>query len=430
MKYFFQIIKWTIIGLTVRLLIMPFTIHGQDLVFLNYFPMMFVENGIWDPYGFIASNFQHFPTTYYGPVLFGIISVSNFVLIKVFNLTSIVGFLEVAQLMMFKGLTTIDYVKAFSSMDLFKNLFFLKTPYLIFDFLIGALLLKLSLTKEDGLSSYKIWMLNIVVLQSVYAAGGAYLIPAFFIIAALYAASRRKPFLAVVLLTAGGATQLFPYTLVLPTCFLLGQNWKERFLLILASLAVSIAVYLPFYLSSGNSVLGFFMMSGKVQYPGFARWILLGLFVVSYMYVLFRALKDSRTQRPERLLLYYLATVMFLSYSIFPIRFRYFVFITPLIALIMPRKKKYAIFSISIVFALAFQWLTQRDLQLGLFAPINAEYFLGLPTFQEFLGNFFNVELAYKIIARTLVVAFLAGAFWTWSIMMKDSSKPIIKLKS
>ena len=430
MKYFFQIIKWTIIGLTVRLLIMPFTMHGQDIIFLNYFPMIFIENGVWDPYGFIASNFQHFPATYYGPVLFGIMSVSNFILIKVFHLTSIVGFLEVAQPMMFKGFATVDYVKALANMDLFKNLFLLKTPYLIFDFLIGALLIKLSLTKEDGLSSYKIWMLNIVVLQSVYAVGGAYVIPAFFVIAALYAASRKRPFLAVMLLTAGGATQLFPYILVLPACFLLGQNWKERVLLIASSLAVNTAAYLPFYLSSGNSVLGFFMLSGRVQYPGLARWILLGLFIVSYVYILYRALKDSRTLRPERLLLYYLATVMFLSYSVFPIRFRYFVFITPLIALIMPRKKKYALFSVLIVLALAFQWLTQKDLQLGLFAPINAEYFLGLPAFQEFVGNFVDIGLAYKIVARALIVAFLGGAFWTWSIMTKDSSKPVIKLKS
>ena len=35
-KYFQQIAKWTLIGLLLRLALMPFTMHGQDLIFINY----------------------------------------------------------------------------------------------------------------------------------------------------------------------------------------------------------------------------------------------------------------------------------------------------------------------------------------------------------------------------------------------------------
>ena len=84
-----QIIKWTSIGLAIRLIIMPFTMHGQDLVFLNYFPFIFIKEGIWDPYTYISANFPGFPYTYYGPVLFIVMSVANFIVIKLFNPVSL-----------------------------------------------------------------------------------------------------------------------------------------------------------------------------------------------------------------------------------------------------------------------------------------------------------------------------------------------------
>ena len=68
---------------------MPFTMHGQDLVFTNYFPFVFVEEGIWDPYRFISANFQDLKVTYYGPVLFFIMSAANFIFIKLFEVKQI-----------------------------------------------------------------------------------------------------------------------------------------------------------------------------------------------------------------------------------------------------------------------------------------------------------------------------------------------------
>lgn len=413
-----QIIKWTGIGLLIRLLIMPFTMHGQDLAFINYFPMAFVEKGIWDPYGFISADFAHFPATYYGPVSFIIMSISNFITIKVFNSPSLVAMLELSSAMIGRAFSTIDYVRAFSGFNLYKNLFLMKSPYLVFDFAIGAILLKLAASGKQPLQAYKLWMLNAVVLQSVYAVGGAYLIPAFFVIVALYAALKKRPYFSIVLLSLGGATKLFPYFLIMPACLLLGNNWRKRASLLISGGLVTVLVYLPFYLSSGNSVLGFFISSGNVQYSGVARWLLPGLFLILYSLISLKAKEDSMKEEPARKLLYYFAIVMFLSYAAFPVRFRYFVFITPLLALIVPQYRKFGIFTASIIMALAFQWLPHRDLQLGLFAPINAEYFLGFPTIQEVIGRYVNIEIIYKITARALVLSFLAGAWWIWQIKL------------
>jgi hypothetical protein len=421
-RYFREAVKWTLIGLAIRLMLMPFTMHGQDLVFINYFPMMFVQEGIWDPYGFITANFPQSAFTYYGPVLFIVMSIANFIIIKVFNPASLIAILELSGTMIGRHFTTADYVNAFSGLNLFRNLFLMKSPYLIFDFLIGGILFKLAASAKAALGAYKLWMLNIVVLHSVYAVGGAYLIPALFIILALYAGVKKKPYLAVVLLSLGGATKILPYMLILPACLLLGGKWREKFSLLFTAGAATLLLYLPFYLSSGNSFLDFFMLSGNVQYAGPARMALAAVFIALYAFLSVNAAKDSHAPNPEKKLLYYFAMVIFLSYALFPVRFRYFIFVTPLLALIIPGHKKFGIFTISIILMLAFQWLTHRNLQLGLFAPVNPGYFLNIPAIQEIAGRFVNVEIIYKVIARILPLTFFAAAWWIWRIRTGEAA--------
>ena len=421
--YLRQFIKWTAIGLAIRLVLMPFTMHGQDLVFTNYFPMMFVEKGIWDPYGFISANLPHFPWTYYGPVLFIIMSAANFIFINLFNAVSLVNILEISGTMMFKGLETIDYVRAFSHLELFKNLFLMKIPYLIFDFLTAFILVKLASSQKLALSSYKIWMLNVVVLHSAYAVGGFDISVAFFVAAALYAGVKKRPYLCIVILSLGGAVKLLPYILILPSCLLLGCNWRNRFLLLLTGAIVSVLVFLPFYLSSGNLVLGFFMLPKVAYYSGNTKWILMALFIIVYSFISLRAIKDSYSAKPERKLLYYFIMVIFLNYVIIPLKFRYFVVITPLLALVIPQNKRFGMFILIFISMLAFASLTVRDVQLGLFAPVNPLYFLSLPTIHEIIGSYINIEIIYKILARALLLGSLVSICWVWFIKLNNEQK-------
>ena len=148
-KYSWRIAKWTLIGLVIRAALMPFTMHGQDLIFINYFPMMSITKGIWDIYDFTKGSFPYSPHTYYGPVLYFIIAIANFIFIRIFNFTSLVAMLNLGGNMICKTFTTGDYVKAFYGLGLFQNLFLMKSPYLIFDFLVAAILLKLAPSKSS-----------------------------------------------------------------------------------------------------------------------------------------------------------------------------------------------------------------------------------------------------------------------------------------
>jgi len=302
----------------------------------------------------------------------------------------------------------------------------MKIPYLVFDFLIGAILLKLAISKKMALSSYRLWMLNIVVLQSTYAVGAFHLLPAFFIIAALYAAVEKRPYLTIILLVLGGATKLLPYILVLPASLLLASNWKKRLLLLFTAGGILLLIYFPFYLSSRSAVFQTFTLS-KIQYPQIIRWVLTGIFAILYSFISVNAVKDSHGVSPEGKLLYYFMAIIFLTYAVFPIRFRYFVSITPLLALTMPSYKRFAIFNYFIIFLLAFLWLTERTLQLGLLAPLNPAYFLNLPTIQEILGRYVNMEIVYRNMSRVLLLSFFAACGWVWRIKLNNQRQELLR---
>jgi hypothetical protein len=324
--------------------------------------------------------------------------------------------------MMFKEFGTADYVRAFSGIGLYGNLFLMKLPYLIFDFAIAGILLKLASSKESAGASYRLWMLNIVVLHSAYCIGKSDLIPAFFVISAVLAAVKKRPYFSVVLLSMGGATKLFPYILILPAALLLGSDWKKRLSLLFAAALATAIVYLPFYLSSGGAFLRFFMLSGAVRYSGIAGAALPAIFIGLYLLVSINALKDSRFPNPERKILHYFLIVMFLSYAAAPVRFRYLVSATPLLALVIPQHKKFGAFILFIILTSAFLWLSGRSLQMGLFAPLDPEYFPGLPSIHEIVGRFVNIEIMHKIAARALLLGFFGTAFWVWRIKSNNES--------
>jgi hypothetical protein len=387
-----KILKWTLIGLAIRVILMPFTSHGQDLVFLYYFPMVWVENGIWNPYELIQSQFSYYHTTYYGPVLFFIMS-GVFAIIRLLSSSLSTMLLTTSSALCIRGFHYIYYT--FPKFDLF----LMKSPYLVLDFLIGGMLYKLK-----GLTAYKFWMLNIIVLHAVYMVGGAYLIPTLFIAIALYFAMKDKPYLCMIALGLGGGTMIFPYFLLLPACFILSPNWENRISLLFAGVIASLIPYIPF------GTTGLINIS-HMNYPLTARLILGGIFVIGYSLICLFAKKEK--------IPYYFAAVLFLCYACFPMRFRYFVFATPMLCIIIPKHRKFGIFMIFIVGMLGFQWLTCRDLQLGLFATLHMG-FLNIPTIQEVIGRFVNIELLYKINARLLVIAFLSAFVWSLKMARED----------
>jgi len=415
-RYIIKILKWTCIGLALRLIPMPFTMQGQDPFWFNYGPMVFVTEGIWDTYGYISANYPNYHLAQYGPVSFIILSIAHFIFIKLCGAASLVEILTLVPPMAFGDLATTDYVNAFANLDLFKNLFLLKSPYLIFDFSVAAILLKIAKTRKDGLTAYKLWMVNIVILHTCYMIGQIGLFTIFFSILALLFAIRKRPYLAVASLALGGGSKFFPYIWIMPACLLLGNNWKKRSALLCTGIGVGILPYVPYYLSSGGAVFGFFTACESYSYTGAIRWILLGIVALCYLLIAISAVKDADKPEPEKQLIFYFLTIGFLVYVANPIPFRHFMYITPFLALIARRDKRFTLFMGFIILILAFLRLTGIQPQLGLLAPLNAEFFMNLPTLRGFLDRFVNTHLVDQILSRVLLLSFFGAAYWSWRL--------------
>lgn len=419
-----QILIWTAIGLGVRLVLMPITMTSIDMVFINYFPMLCAKNGICDPYGYIASDFPRFVWTYYGPFLFMLMSGVHFIFIKLFNPIGLIKMLELSSTMMFVepfGIKEfIPYMQAYHSFGLFRNLFLMKLPYLVFDFLTAALLLKMSALSRNALTAYKLWMLNIVVMHSQYMVGQCGIFIAFFVALSVFAALKKRPYLAVACLVAGGGVKLFPYVLIFPACLLLGDHWKKRFSLLFSALGLFILLYLPFYLSSGGAILG--TLKDCRYYPGITQWILVPVAMIGYIFISFNALKDSKDAAPHKKVIFYFLLTGLLVYAAMPISFRYFVYITPLLALLLPGRKGLSALVLLIILMLAFLRLADRALQMGLFIPLGLEYFVSFPTLQEIVGRFVNIKIVYQVMSRALLLSFFTAAYCVWRIKLEQEA--------
>ncbi|MFA5147268.1 MAG: glycosyltransferase 87 family protein [Candidatus Omnitrophota bacterium] len=422
-RFFRQIAKWTAIGLLLRVALMFTAMHGQDLVFIHYFPSVCIREGTWDPYGLIRTSFPAFPSTYYGPVFYFIMIIAQAMTRLFSDPSSLIEILKISATMMFGDSTTADYARAFAGKGLYKNLFLMKLPYLAFDLLMAAIILRMARAKDTALASYKLWMLNIVVLHSTYAVGQFDIVPAFFVLAAALAAVRKRPYLCMVLLGLGGGTKLFPYLLIGPAAFLLGDTWRKRCALSLAAAAAAILPYVPFMLSSGNAIFGSLIL-GR-YYSGPARWALPAICACLYILILIYAAKDSVRGEPAKSIIFYFLAVGFLTYAVTPISFRYFVFITPLLALVIPGNKRFGLFMLFVILLLAFVRLPDRDLQMGLFAPIDPGRFAGIPALQEIIGKVVPINALYSIAAKALLFSFFGAVAWIWAIKIKSEERHI-----
>ncbi len=122
-----------------------------------------------------------------------------------------------------------------------------KIPYLIFDLLIGFLLLKLFVSKNQALLAFTLWMFNPVSLYATYMMGQFDIIPTFFTVLSIYFITKSRLNWAALALGGGIAFKIYPIFLLVPL-IILGKNLKERLTLTTIAISpylISILPYLP-----------------------------------------------------------------------------------------------------------------------------------------------------------------------------------------
>jgi hypothetical protein len=418
-RYFLSLIKWTCIGLLIRVLIMPFTLD-IDMFWINYIPSQFVNHGIWDVYSFARDNFWGrigaTNNPYYPPLTVVIVAFFQFLLKPLMpTLNAWLGSYDT--FIRAGGGMFMQHVALPHSEQIFRNLFLLKVPILAFDLGIGALLLKLARRRlKDPLPVYILWMLNPVTLYAAFGYGQIDIYPTFFVVLSIYFADCKRPYLSMISLGLGALTKSYPLILMPIAAVFLGRRLSEQFKLMASGVCTIAAFYLPFILSSGTySVIS--IMPGGTIGTGFGwdikHMIMRGMFMLSYAAILFGAMfMRQKDGRPRMGLETYFLVALLTLFAFQPVAERFYVWITPFLVFCLLKDRGVSVLIFLQLASLLLLRLQSSEQWAGIFSPLNPEYFMSRPFIYNLVSPFLSIislqQLAYRsFVIVTLVMIFL-----------------------
>lgn len=399
-RFNLSLVGLALMALLLRFLIMPFSFHGHDIFWLNYFPFKFIEYKIYDPYLYIKEYLPNMKSIYYPPMAFYILAFFQFLfkpfLPKLKELYSVFASWEFA----WEG-NTIHFADILTDYQLFRTLFCFKISYLICDFIIGfALFQLLKKDKKKVLIALSVWALNPFVLQSIYALGQLDIVVAMFIMLSILAVRAKKPYLAVTCMSLGAGVKIVPLILIPPLVIILGKNFKEQVRLAFVSSAVFLVPFLPFYPTS--KLAAFKIFGFDVGIPAFRK----DVFIVAYLFLLaiIYFLKRKDIDRLESTIFSFVS-ILLLFYSIYNVTLRYFVWITPLLILIAMRNRIFWIYNIIFFIALFELRAAGNSQQWGLFAALHPEFFSGLPILDSYLYLAIDVKYIHQLMYKLFFIS-------------------------
>jgi len=394
------LIKWLLIGLFLRLILMPFTVHsdmtaldlgafvisqkGRWLTFYDYLSGLEKNNPLVDLYGIGLFNYP--PLAYLTPAIFMLI-LSPF-----YNFSTNYVFL-------------VGMDKIFQTTELFRTIFLLKLPYLFFDFLLAFLLLKIF--KEKGLPAgrqgeiaFKIWMVNPLTLYATFAMGQFDIIPTLMVVAGIFFALKNKKWLSVMMLGIGGAYKMFPLLFLPIFVLLLDKNFWRRAWLFVVGLLPYLVIISPYFLFSpmyrrvaflASQTEKMFYMKLPLSGAEYLSPFLIGYFVLLILAAKSKFQKDSLWR--------FGLVLMLLFFSVTHYHPQWFLWIAPFLVWLWLNEKgqyrSYLILMLACWFLLTLFF--EPSLHLGLFAPIAPEL-LKVGSLTDLVGRFYDPFLLKSLI--------------------------------
>ena len=215
MVYRKKIIFYLILGLLIRVIIMPFFTHW-DLPAIYEMSHYFSYHHIFDIYS-VVYNYNHWSADF-PPLVFYTFG----------------GYLWLIKWLMplfdsFKHFqfNSLYYPGWVTSIQAFRYLFLLKIPYLIFDIFIGFALTHFFLDKDKKIKIFTLWMLNPVSLYITYMFGQFDVIPTALVILSLLLVKKGKISWSFLILGLAIAFKNYPLFFILPALIICGGNfWK------------------------------------------------------------------------------------------------------------------------------------------------------------------------------------------------------------
>ena len=413
------LLRWALLGLLLRLLLMPFTMH-TDWRFVGDMVAMNAEAHK------IAYHGQLYPPGGYPPLAYYTMAFFLFLLKPLMPLYDVASPLG-------DGLGWVE------TPHVFRYLFLLKSWYLIFDFAAAFLLLRLINEEGARLSAFKFWMVNPFLLYTAYIHGEFDILPLFAVVLSLYCAKQGRFGWTAFWLGMGACCKKYPFFFLLPVIFLTSRSIRQGVKYLLVGTVPYGLLILPRFLQGGVSyVKGQVNYYGTYLFPakldvGFDQGIY--LFLALYLFILWHSYgqakglgtrgneRDAVGDRRFALLWRYMLAILLLYYPLAIAAFHYYVWLLPMAVLLFAEDRRVILpYIVFLVGALGISISLARPLSWGLLAPLNPDFFLSLPSPAEFIEPYFPVIKVVNF-SRTLLAGTAAWlAYWTIAPIRRGSA--------
>ncbi len=371
-----SIYKWLLIGLLIRLAFMPFTVYFPDLLGIYWRSSLIAYQGIFSGGLQIVIHYFHaFFLWIFKPLMPYFDSI-----------------LYDSQM---RGETSWEMLETFVfHPNVFRTLFLFKVPYLLFDLGCALLLLRIFKDGKKGLAAFIFWMVNPVVIFATYIAARHEVVAIFFILLSLYYAKNKLSAKSLFSLGVSIIIRFYPLILLPFFVVILGRRFWERVKLAfwgILPLGLLIILTRLFHETTKVEKLPqtpqaqyFLTMAFYLSYLSDRVFIFVALYAVLLLYTISRT--DHSFASLWRMLLILLLGIFATSFF----HVHYFMWIVPFLALQVVEDRRFmGLFTILIFgwIVYSFQW---KETFAGLlFTPLNARYFMSLPSPFEIINEYY-----------------------------------------
>lgn len=391
-----QYLLWGLVGLLLRLLLMPFAMHTTPEFTGDIASMNFTAHYLVHPSPETDPGLATYPPLAYYTMAFfqDLLTALTPSLLTFLTLPAAAG--RASDAMM-------NWV---SHPTVFRYLFFLRSWYLPFDF-GTALVLALLAGRSKGLRAFNFWILNPIVIYDGYVHGQFDTVVAFFTLLAIWLASKRRPSWCLFLLAVAAGYKAFPVLFIVPAALVLGQSTRQRLELCAIGISTVVLMFLPLASAYTAPNLSSRLMDALALFP--LRYEpqsgqVVYVFVALYGMLAWHALYSRSPLPPFARLWKYVFVILALYYAQAVFDLHYLVWIMPMAALQFVEDRQVWLPYVVIIGCIALLYLTVSP--GAFFLPANPEFFHRLPSPADMLPPYIPLTTIIAV-ARSI----LAGTF-------------------
>jgi hypothetical protein len=375
-----RVIAWLLIGVLIRLVLMPLSMHADpefigDIFWMNQRAFFYFSS---------ATPPADLPPPLYPPLAYATMSF----------------FTSLFQPLM-PSLSHIPILGEqagsawLSSAHLFRHLFLLKIWYLPFDLGIAFLLPRLVSTERKSVLAFKFWMLNPVVVYDAYIHGQFDLVPAFFTVLSLYCLKKQKFAWTMFWLGVSGSYKNYSILFILPAAFILARPAGKRLRYVLLGIAPYLLslLLLPKLALEGHHQHTLFYSESlfPLRYSVGRDQVIHIFFIVYAILIWYLA---ARRPHPGSLWRYmFIILSLYYAQAVFDLH--YLTWIMPFAALLFVENRKVMVPYLVILACIVVLYF---KIPLGLFfLPIEPDFFSKLPSVYELLSPYLPMSLIIDV---------------------------------